>query len=261
MADYPEIPGIQEPHVPERRYVEIYPGQPPEVKPLPILGTRQDRIVALRGGAVALVIVIFYVSVASSLNTATTWIEGISLCASLACVWLARVENIWTMPFGLVAVVLLGWFLLGIDLVAQGWLQYMFYVPIQFIGWWKWCRGGANRTELQISHLKSGGWLLTIGGLLLIWASCWILFGAIYESPAWLLWDTSVVASSVVAQLLMTWKKREAWWAWTLPVNVSSIGLFLVTESYAFVFLYVIFLANSIWGMINWQRLARSTST
>ena len=38
MSDYPEIPGIQEPQVPERRYVEIYPGQPPEVKPVPLEG-------------------------------------------------------------------------------------------------------------------------------------------------------------------------------------------------------------------------------
>lgn len=38
MSDYPEIPGIQEPRVPERRYVEIYPGKLPEVKPVPLEG-------------------------------------------------------------------------------------------------------------------------------------------------------------------------------------------------------------------------------
>jgi len=232
----------------------------PRLTPLPIFGTRTDQLEALRGAVAAFVIVTIYVSVANSFDTATTWTEGISLWASLACVWLARVENIWTMPFGLIAVILLGWYLLGIDLVAQGWLQYLFYVPVQFVGWWKWCRGGANRTELRVSHLNVKEWLLTVGGLVLIWASCWVLFDAIYAAPSWLLWDTSVVASSVVAQLLMTWKKREAWWAWSFPVNVSSIGLFLVTESYAFVFLYVIFLANSIWGMINWHQMARSAA-
>jgi nicotinamide riboside transporter PnuC len=52
----------------------------------------------------------------------------------------------------------------------------------------------------------------------------------------------------------MTLKKRESWWFWTIPVNISAIALFSRTETWAFVFLYVVFLANSVWGWIQWQR-------
>jgi len=224
--------------------------------PLPFWGTGSDKTTALKGGAAALALVLLYVVVARAFDTPTSLIEGVSLWSSLACVWLARVENIWTMPYGLVAVLLLGWYLLDIGLVGQGWLQYLFYVPVQVYAWWKWCRGGHAKTELKVTRLTLRGWLLTLSSLIAIWVSCWLVFGALYEKPAWLAWDTSIVASSIVAQSLMTWKKREAWWAWSLPVNVSSIGLFIVTESYAFVFLYVIFLVNSIYGWAAWHRAA-----
>jgi len=221
---------------------------------LPVFGTTRDKQFALGTGALSLLITAVYVLIASLFGTTTTLIEGASLWASLACVWLARSENIWTMPYGIFAVLLLGWYLLDIDLVAQGWLQYLFYVPVQIIGWRLWCRGGINQTELQVSRLVGMSWALTVISALTCWGLCWVLFGAIYDSPAWLPWDSSIVASSIVAQSLMTWKKREAWWFWTLPVNVSSIGLFVMTESYAFVFLYVVFLANSILGWLEWHR-------
>jgi nicotinamide mononucleotide transporter len=220
----------------------------------PLLGDRADRAEAFVGGVVACVAVVLYVVVARSFDTPTTWIEGFSLWSSLACVWLARTENIWTMPYGLIAVVLLGWFLLDIDLVGQGWLQFVFYVPVQVVGWWAWSRGGTGRTELPVTRLNGGQWALVVTLAILGWASCFFIFDWLYEESAYLLWDSSIVASSVTAQTLMSWKKRESWMWWTIPVNISSLGLFVRTESWAFVFLYVIFLVNSVLGWRDWAR-------
>jgi nicotinamide mononucleotide transporter len=192
--------------------------------------------------------------VAGYFDTPTVWVEGLALWASLACVWLARTENIWTMPYGIVSVLLLGWYFLDIGLVGQGWLQYVYYVPIQFAGWWAWARGGPGRTELRVSRLTAAGWGLLLVLAIPAWLALAWLFGELYDDPSYLLWDTSIVAASVVAQTLMTLKKRESWWFWTIPVNISAIALFSRTETWAFVFLYVVFLANSVWGWIQWQR-------
>ena len=222
---------------------------------LPFLGTRRDRSEAATTGVAALLITVAYVAFARSLDTSTSWLEGASLWASLACVWLARTENIWNMPYGLVSVILLGWYLLDVKLVGQGWLQYVYYVPIQMVGWWAWARGGVGRTELPISRLTARGWVVVSAATLTLWAACWVLFRVLYDDSEYLPWDTSIVAASVVAQSLMTWKKRENWWFWTLPVNVSAIGLFIATRSWALVFLYLVFLANSVWGWFDWNRL------
>jgi nicotinamide mononucleotide transporter len=220
----------------------------------PLLGDRADRVEAFFGGVVACVAVVLYVVVARSFDTPTSWIEGFSLWSSLACVWLARTENIWTMPYGLIAVILLGWFLLDIDLVGQGWLQFVFYVPVQVVGWWAWSRGGTGRTELPVTRLNGEQWALVVTLAILGWASCFFVFDWLYEESAYLLWDSSIVASSVTAQTLMSWKKRESWMWWTIPVNVSSLALFVRTESWAFVFLYAIFLFNSLLGWRDWAR-------
>ena len=225
---------------------------------LPWFGTASDRRQAALGGLGSLVITAAYVAVARGFDTATTTVEMVSLWASLACVWLARLENIWCMPYGLLSVALLGWYLLDIELVGQGWLQYLYYVPVQVVGWWAWSRGGRGRTELPVTRLVTRTWLVVMAGFGAVWASCWVVFAWLYDSPAYLGWDASITAASVTAQSLMTWKKRESWWFWTLPVNVSAIGLFAVTQAWAFVFLYVVFLANSLWGIGTWHRLERS---
>lgn len=219
-----------------------------------LFGTRSDRVEALVGGCVALLVTLGYGLVADAFNTPPTGIESASLWASLACVWLARTENIWTMPYGIVSVVLLGWFLLDIELVGQGWLQYLFYVPVQLFGWWAWARGGEGRTELPVTRLSSRQWVGVAAIVLAAWAACYLMFDWLYETPSYLAWDTSIVASSIMAQSLMTWKKRESWLFWSVPVNISSIGLFYVTDADAFVFLYGVFLLNSVWGWRMWSR-------
>ena len=198
-----------------------------------------------------------YVIMARALDTPPTTVEVISVWASLACVKLARSENIWTMPFGIFAVLLLGWFFLDVGLVAQGWLQFVFFVPVQILGWWAWARGGPERTEMTITGLSPKAWLVTVFLALSSWIMLWSIFATVYESPSYVQWDTSIVAASVTAQSLMTLKKKESWWWWTIPVNLSSLGLFIRTELWAFVFLYLFFLANSVLGWRQWTQEVR----
>lgn len=221
---------------------------------LPWFGTPADQREAFRGVVLAVGVTLAYVTIARVLDTATTWVEGVSLAASLACVWLARTENIWTMFTGIVAVVLMGWFFLDIGLVGQGWLQLAFYVPVQLIGWWAWARGGKGRTELPISRLSKVAWAQAILLTVLLWVACWWVFAMLYTDPQLLGWDTSVVAASIVAQLLMTVKKRECWLWWIVPVNISAIGLYAASGAWAFVFLYAVFLCNATWGALLWHR-------
>jgi nicotinamide mononucleotide transporter len=222
---------------------------------LPFTGTPRDRREAVKVSIIAGMATIVYIAVARQFDTSTSLIEGLALWTSLTCVFLARTENIWSMPVGIISVVLFGWYLLDVELVGQGWLQYVYYVPVQFIGWWTWSRGGPGRTELTITRLATSGWAWVIAMSIAGWVVTISLFNAIYENPSYVVWDTSIVVASVVAQTLMTFKKRESWWWWTIPVNISAIGLFLATEAWAFVFLYLVFLANSIWGWRQWNEV------
>ena len=201
---------------------------------------------------------LLYSFIANRLETPTSKLEFWSLEFSFACVWLSRTENVLSMTTGIVSVVLMGIFLLKVDLVGQGWLQFVFYVPIQLFGWWSWCRGGEGRTELNIGRLVLNGWALSISVFFLTWVFFALLFDTLYESPQYLIWDTSIVAASVVAQILMTRKKVECWFFWTFPVNVSALLLYWRADVPAFSFLYLVFLLNAYFGWRQWASSSES---
>jgi nicotinamide mononucleotide transporter len=122
-----------------------------------------------------------------------------------------------------------------------------------------WCRGGENRTELQVSRLNIKNWVATTLFCCGLWALTMLVFSQIYENPQYLLWDASIVAASIVAQTLMTIKKVESWIFWSLPVNTSAIVLYLKTDVPAFSFLYAVFLLNAVWGWLQWKKSERLT--
>ena len=224
---------------------------------IPWTGTpnmRREACVGLIGG---LIVTALDVLIAQHVfETPTSPIEFWSLVASLSCVWLCRTENVLANPIGIVAVVLTGIYFLGIALPGQGWLQLGFYVPVQFVAWWAWCRGGTGSTELEVTRLSRSGWVMVVVGAFGAWTICWVMFQRLYGPLQWMGWDTSIVAASITAQLLMTAKKLECWLWWQVPVNISAIGLYIVTDAWAFAFLYAVYLLNASSGYLLWRRSA-----
>jgi nicotinamide mononucleotide transporter len=223
---------------------------------VPLFGSTRDKsevVYVLFGSAL---VTLSYVIVARSLGTSTSQLEFWSLIFSFSCVWLSRTENVHSMSTGIVSVVLMGIFLLQIELVGQGWLQFIYYVPVQFYGWWAWCRGGAGRTELPVTRLSAKQWASVSMLFVAAWSGFFLLFNFLYDDPQFLIWDTSIVSASFIAQILMTRKKVECWYFWTIPVNISAVFLYWRASVPAFSFLYLIFLVNAVFGWRQWRNSA-----
>lgn len=229
-------------------------------EPLSLFGSKENKSEALYALAGSALVTLMYVFVARSLETTTSQLEFWSLIFSFACVWLSRTENVHSMSTGIVSVVLMGIFLLRIGLVGQGWLQFVYYVPIQIYGWWAWCRGGVGRTELAVTRLALMQWAGIVVLFIATWAGFYGLFNVLYEDPQFLIWDTSIVSASFIAQILMTRKKVECWYLWTIPVNVSAVLLYWRASVPAFSFLYLIFLVNAAFGWRQWRKSAEVTN-
>ena len=75
-----------------------------------------------------------------------------------------------------------------------------------------------------------------------------------YTDAAYPWWDGSVAMLSIAAQVLMSRRYLENWLLW-IAVDVLAIGLFAVKGLALTAFLYAIFLALSIWGLIQWARV------
>ena len=227
---------------------------------LPLFGTAHDKLEAVVSVIGSVLLTQTYVWLAEMLDTHTSTLEYWSLAFSFACVWLSRTENLFSMHTGIISSVYMGVFLLRVDLVGQGWIQFAYYVPVQLYGWWIWCRGGEGKTELPVSRLNPRSWIGYTTLFLLLWISTRIAFGLIYDSPRLIWWDTSIVSASIVAQSLMTLKKIESWIFWFFPVNVSSLILYVHTGLPAFALMYCVFMGNAAWGWAVWLRTYRFES-
>ena len=189
------------------------------------------------------------------------WVEFGGTMTSLWSVWITQRRNVLALPIGIVSVILMGWFFRDIGLVGQQWLQWGYYLPVQFWAWAQWTRGGEKQTELLVTRLSNPARLLAfIGGAIATMIFGWLL-DAGWDDALYTYWDASIVAASVVAMLLLSKKKVEAWWLWILPVNVSAIWLYLATGAYMFAALYALFLVMAFVGLARWIRAAEIRTT
>ena len=79
-----------------------------------------------------------------------------------------------------------------------------------------------------------------------------------YTDASYPIWDASVAAFSVAAQLLMSRRYVENWILWIL-VDLLSIGLYAAKELWLTAGLYTIFLALAVYGFVQWLRAPRGS--
>jgi nicotinamide mononucleotide transporter len=222
-------------------------------------GSRADRreaIVVLLG---ALLLSVLYTLVASRMDVGPSRLEFIGTTTGLANVWLVRKQNILSWPLGAVMVASVGWvFFDQYNLMGQALIHLLYFFPVQFWGWYHWVRGGEEHGELGLSWTPGWEWLIYVPVYVL---GTWALgnfAAAAYDQAAYVYWDASIVAASVIALFLQGRKKVESWFLWIGPVNIAAIGLYSVTGATMFAALYVVFLANAIAGAWDWARESRS---
>jgi nicotinamide mononucleotide transporter len=225
----------------------------------PPFGTRADRLGAVRAGLAAVALTATYVVAVrwASPTTAPTSLEVFGTATSLASVMLTRTQNIWAIITGLVSVVAMGVFFFDIGLVGQGWLHLGYYIPVQLLGWWAWLRAGADRSDLPVGWLRPGLRLALAAGVVVGTVLLALTFRELHGESPYLVWDASIVAASVAAQLLLTAKRIESWWLWLVPIDVSAILLYLRTDAEMFAALYAVYLVLATLGLRDWSQAWR----
>ena len=189
-------------------------------------------------------------------DAAPGWIEFLATATSLWSVWITQRRNVLALPVGIVSVVLMGWFFADVGLVGQQWLQWGYYLPVQFWAWALWTRGGEGRTELTVTRLRWTSRAAVVAAAVVATLVLGWLLDAGWDEALYTYWDASIVAASVLAMLLMSWKKVESWWLWLVPVNLSAIGLYVATGAYMFAALYVLFFMMAVVGLVRWRSAA-----
>ena len=180
-----------------------------------------------------------------------TPLETIAVVFTLANVYLAVKENIWTWPTGIVSVLLylvVNW---RAHLFANAVLQ-LLYFALSIHGWYEWLHGGKNKSERRISAATWRIWLFTVVGGALLTLPIWWVLRTNDSSPVM---DAATTAYSIVGQFLLNFKIIENWIVWAL-VDVVYVVIYVEQSLRLTAALYAFFIVLCVKGYIDWRKTA-----
>jgi nicotinamide mononucleotide transporter len=182
-------------------------------------------------------------------------IEAIGTFFSLLCVALVVKENLWCWPTGILGVSFLGWAFFTYGLYSTALLHLVYFLPIQFHGWWAWMQG-ENDTR-PVTKLSNVNRIIVSVVAILIPAVAWsLVIGDIslflgQSAPLFPFWDALILWMSISAQFLMNLKKLESWILWIL-IDIIAIPLYALSGMWMVSVLYGIFLVLATKGLLDW---------
>ena len=205
-----------------------------------------------------------------SVLTGTMDVVGsIAGITGVLCVVLVAKGSIWNYAFGLVNVSLYAWISYKAALYGDAGLNALYYLPMQFIGWWQWRKRGAAMSESESAgdgvqvKARRLDWsqrvLLVLGCFAAVTAVGFLLK---YLGDPQPFKDSATTVLSVVAQALMALAFMEQWALWIIT-NVISVIMWGVCvlrgEAHAevMVIMWVFYLLNSINGFRVWLKLSK----
>lgn len=179
------------------------------------------------------------------------WIEAAATIFGILAVWLTVRRNILCWPAGLIQVLLYIYIFFVVKLYSDL-ILHVFYIFLQFFGWYNWLHGGDDHGELKVSGLKRlrlVGWIfLGLAGTALWGWGMTRFTDASLPYP-----DAFTTVMSLVATWLMAKKKLDSWLFW-IAVDVIAIGVYYYKELYLTCGLYSVFLILATIGYFTWQR-------
>ena len=188
---------------------------------------------------------------------AVTGIVNLVLCAK---------GNIWNYLFGIIYNAIYVYIAWKSRLFADSAIYLLYYLPMQFVGWVQWKR---NRNEesgaVNAVHLtRRTAVVLVLAAAVLIPLFAWILSRPVIgDSQPWL--DSVTTVISILAMYMMVKAIAEQWYIWIVLDAAQVLKWTVATirgEEHAALMLvmFAFFLANAVYGLIQWNGLAKRAS-
>lgn len=202
------------------------------------------------------------------------WLLLISAFGSLMgvlCTVLSANGHILTFLFGLIDVSIYGAMCLAGARYGNAALHLLYFLPMQFIGFFQWKKRGAKADkEVKARRLSGKQWLLYSGLFLAGLVIAYYVLLAMDKTEAagvvkWLvLMDAFSMMCNLIGQFLLSTAYMDQWFFW-IGVNVSTIIMWVLTlrqdpsSAYATIYIvkYSFYLLNSFNGLRIWLNLSR----
>ena len=208
----------------------------------------------------------------SALSGSVDVVGSLAGITGVLCVVLVAKGSIWNYAFGLVNVSLYALISYKASLYGDAALNALYYLPMQFIGWWQWRKRGAAVSEAQAEgqgvQVKARRFSWSQRALLAVGCTAAVIVGGFilkhFGDPQPLK-DSTTTVLSIIAQALMALAFMEQWALWIIT-NIVSVVMWCVCvargEAHAavMVIMWVFYLLNSINGFRVWLKLSSRCS-
>ena len=188
---------------------------------------------------------------------AVTGIINLVLCAK---------GNLWNYLFGIIYNAIYVYIAWHSKLYADSAIYLLYYLPMQFVGWAQWKKNqNQDSGAVNAVHLtRKTALVLLAVAIVLIPLFAWILSRpAIGDAQPWL--DATTTVVSILAMYMMVKAIAEQWYIWVVLDAVQVIKWTVATirgkeHAALMLVMFAFFLANAVYGLIQWNRLARQAS-
>ncbi|MFA8299813.1 MAG: nicotinamide riboside transporter PnuC [Hyphomicrobiales bacterium] len=186
----------------------------------------------------------------SNVQQTSIW-EGVAVVMGLLSVWLAKKENVWVFPVGIVNVLIYVKICFDARLYADMGINFIYFV-MSIYGWYRWSRKDAQKNyDLPISQLSRKNGLIHI----LITAGLFVILSYVisnFTDSDVPYWDSLTTAIFIVAMFMMTKKKIENW-VYYMVGNFISIPLYFSKGLVFSSFQFLVFFILAIMGYMEWR--------
>lgn len=172
---------------------------------------------------------------------------------------LAVRTNMGTWAWGIVNALIYGYLFWESAYYSSMALFLLYFLPMQFYGYWSWKRGGVNADTLPVTRLGIVGlvpYLLGAGAFTVGWGYLMVQAQAALPYV-----DAFQTGLSVVAQFLMARKKVESWWLWITVNLICAFFLYPAQKLFVTAGLFLVYLVLAVLGLLEWQRLSQKTNS
>ncbi|NTV90272.1 MAG: nicotinamide mononucleotide transporter [Clostridiales bacterium] len=175
----------------------------------------------------------------------------------VACVILTGKGKISSYAFGTVNTIFYAYVAFGAKYYGEVMLNLLYYLPMNFVGWYMWKRHMNHETQEVIKDRLTVKWQLLVGAAC---AVCVVGYGLILGRMGGSLpfVDSLSVVVAVIAQILCVKRYMEQWVLWII-VDAVSVFMWIAAffnggESVASLLMWSVYLLNAIFMFVKWYR-------
>ena len=188
----------------------------------------------------------------------------ISSTTGVVCVVCTGKGKLSAYIFGLINSVLYAIIAYKATLYGEMMLNALYYVPMQFVGFYIWKKNiNGDTHEVIKKHMKNSVRLILLLAIVVFTYGYGLILQRLGDAMPFV--DSLTTVSSVIAMIISVKMFAEQWWIW-VAVDVFSVYMWWCnfhsgSDNMATLLMWIVYLGNAIIMLVKWEKEARLSKT